>query len=47
MISNPPTLACALAVIETRFPSAVFLRTGTYKTLLYQVQTMEIRPPLD
>jgi hypothetical protein len=28
-------------------PIAILLRTGDHKTLLYQVQTMEIRTPLD
>jgi hypothetical protein len=28
-------------------PTALLLRTGDDKTLLYQVQTMEIRTPLD
>jgi hypothetical protein len=28
-------------------PIALLLRTGDHKTLLYQVETMEIRTPLD
>src|SRR5262249_14811438 len=32
---------------STHLSVALLLRTGNHKTLLYQVQTMEIRTPLD
>jgi hypothetical protein len=35
------------AALPSAPPIALLLRTGTHKTLLYQVQTMEIRTPLD
>jgi len=38
----------ALTVSQTTsLPVALLLRTGKHKTLLYQVETMEIRTPLD
>jgi hypothetical protein len=40
--------ACRLsATCPNPPPIALLLRTGDHKSLLYQVQTMEIRIPLD
>jgi hypothetical protein len=40
--------ACRLSASKARgLPVALLLRTGNHKTLLYQVETMEIRTPLD
>jgi len=42
MVACQPSAACPIAP-----PIALLLRTGDHKTLLYQVETMEIRTPLD